>query len=106
VWSFDRAGRRIVATVVALGSTPAPPGHRVVRLRLADGRVVSASPGHPLPDGRPLGDIRVGDLVDGSMVEAVTDLDYADGATFDLVASGPTGGYYAGGIPMLSTIRP
>jgi len=106
VWTFDARGRRLAGTVIALGSTPAPSGHHVIRLSLADGRSVVASPGHPLADGRPIGDVRVGDLVDGSRVSLADLLPYTGGETFDLVASGPTGGYLAGGIPMLSTIDP
>jgi len=106
LWTFDAQGHRLAGTVIALGSTPAPAGHHVIRLVLADGRTVMASPGHPLADGRPIGDVRVGDLVDGSRVTGADLLPYTGGETFDLVASGPTGGYFAGGIPMLSTIDP
>lgn len=106
VWTLDATGRRVAGTVIALGSTPAPADHHVVRLRLADGRSVTASPGHPLADGRRIGEIRVGDVVDGSRVAAVDLLPYAGGETFDLVASGATGAYFAGGIPMGSTLLP
>jgi len=104
VWTLDADGRRVAGTVIALGSTRAPADHHVVRLRLADGRAVTASPGHPLADGRHVGEIRVGDLVDGSRVVSADLEPYADGATFDLVASGPTGEYFAGGIPLASTL--
>jgi hypothetical protein len=106
VWTFDEAGHRMAGTVIALGSTPAPVGHHVIRLVLADGRTVTASPGHPLADGRPIGDVAVGGSVDGSTVVEAEMLRYSAGETFDLVVSGPTGGYVAGGIPMLSTIKP
>ena len=99
-------GRRVEGTVIALGSTPAPVDHHVVRLSLADGRAVDASPGHPLADGRQIGEIQVGDVVDGSRVSAAELLPYAGGETFDLVASGDTGAYFAGGIPMGSTLLP
>jgi hypothetical protein len=105
VWTLDAGGRRIAATVIALGATPAPAGHRVVRLVLDDGRTVSASPGHPLADGRLLGDLRVGDMVDGSRVIAADLVPYMGGETFDIVASGPTGIYLADGIAMGSTLR-
>jgi hypothetical protein len=105
VWTLDAAGRRIAGTVIAVGSTPAPVDHHVVRLRLADGRMVTASPGHPLLDGRPLGDIRTGDVIDGSRVMAADLIPYAGADTFDLVASGATGAYFAGGIPLGSTLR-
>jgi hypothetical protein len=104
IWTFDAGGHRVVGTVVALGSTAAPAAHEVVHVILADGRTVTASRGHPLADGRPLGALRIGDVVDGSRVTAADLLPYDGGDTFDLVASGPTGGYFAGGIPMGSTI--
>ena len=55
VWSTNAAGRRIRSVVLAVGRTPVPPTHRVVRLVLADGRTVLVSPGHPTPDGDPVG---------------------------------------------------
>ena len=53
VWTLDVHGRRVAAVVVRVGSTPVPADHQVIRLVLADGRAVLASPGHPLRDGRP-----------------------------------------------------
>jgi hypothetical protein len=106
IWTLDAAGRRIAGTVIAIGSTRAPDGHMVVALQLADGRAVTASPGHPLTDGRAIGELRVGDLVDGSRVVAAPSRPYEGGETFDIVASGPTGNYLAGGIPLASTLRP
>jgi hypothetical protein len=105
VWTLDADGKRIAGTVIALSSTPAPLGHHVVRLRLADGRTVTASPGHPLVDGRPLGEVHVGDSIDGSRVVAADLIAYEGADTFDLVASGPTGAYFAGGIPLGSTLH-
>lgn len=104
VWTLDRMGRRVIASVIALGSTAAPSGHRVVRVTLSDGRSTTVSPGHPLPDGRTIGALRVGDLVDGSTVAALAILDYDGGETFDLAVSGETGVYLAGGIALGSTI--
>ena len=104
IWTLTDDGRRVAGVVIALGSTPAPRGHEVVRLALDDGRAVTASPGHPLADGRRLGSIEVGDLVDGSRVVSVARLPYGADATFDLVVSGATGVYLAGGIPLGSTL--
>jgi hypothetical protein len=105
VWTLDISGRRVVGTVIALGSTIAPPGHEVIRLVLADARSVTASPGHPLADGRRLGALRVGDLVDGSAIASLATLPYGFGRTYDLVVSGPTGTYLSDGISLGSTIR-
>jgi len=105
VWTLDASGRQVAGTVIALGSTPAPVGHEVIRLALRDGRSVTASPGHPLGDGRELGDLRIGDLVDGSAVVALDVLPYVGAETFDIVVSGPSGTYLAGGIPLGTTLR-
>ena len=107
VWTLDaRGAARVRGTVVAVGSTPAPAGHRVVRLVLADGREVTASPGHPLADGRPLGELRAGNVLDGSIVVAAELVAYSGARTYDLAVSGPSGIYFVDGIPLGSTLRP
>ena len=55
IWTTDRKGHRITGVVLATGHMQAPLGHEVVRLDLADGRSVVASPGHPTADGRTVG---------------------------------------------------
>lgn len=106
VWTVDPTGDRIAGTVIALGSTPVPADHHVVRLLLTDGRSVTASPGHPLADGRRIGELRSGDVVDGSSVVAADLIPYTGDATFDIVVSGQTGTYFADGIALGSTLRP
>jgi hypothetical protein len=104
IWTIDGNGGRVRGTVIALGSTTAPADHHVIRVALADGRTVTASPGHPLADGRPLGSLAVGDLVDGSRIASLEVLPYSGGETFDLVASGATGSYFSDGVPLRSTL--
>jgi hypothetical protein len=104
VWTTDRNGNRIIGTVMKTGHMAAPIGHEVVRLQFADGRIVVASPGHPTADGRTVGQMKVGDRLDGSTVVAVTLLPYT-GFTYDLLPSGPTGSYFADGVLLASTLR-
>lgn len=106
VWTADAGGQRVLGRVELVGSTAVPASHLVVHLMLADGRSVDVSPGHPLPDGRPVGDLRPGDPLDGSVVVGADLLPYAGGATFDLLPSGPTGQYWANGILLASTLAP
>jgi hypothetical protein len=103
VWTLDRAGRRIRAVVVRVGHMEAPLGHEVVRITLADGRRFAASPGHPTPDGGIVGDLRRGDPFAGSVVVRAEPMPFA-GATWDLLPSGPTGFYLAGGVPLASSL--
>jgi hypothetical protein len=105
VWTLDGQGRRVTGTVLARGSTTAPTGHHVVHLVLADGRSVTASAGHPLADGRPLGELRKGDGVAGSTVATADLVPYAGDYTFDIVVSGATGTYFIDGIALGSTLR-
>jgi hypothetical protein len=104
VWTTDEAGGRVVGRVLTVGSTPVPTTHRVVHLVLSDGRTVDVSPGHRLPDGRRLGDLRRGDPVDGAAVASSSLEAYDGGATFDLLPSGGTGAYWANGILLASTL--
>lgn len=106
IWTLDAEGRRVAGTVIALGSTAAPPNHRVIRLVLADGRTVTASPGHPLADGRTLGALAVGDIVDGVAIVGLESVAYAGGQTFDVVVSGATSAYFSNGIALGSTLDP
>lgn len=105
IWTLDTDGRRVAGTVIALGSTTAPANHHVIRLTLADGRSVTASPGHPLADGREFGSLAIGDRVDGSVVTGLQTILYFESQTFDLVASGATATYFSDGIPLASTLR-
>jgi hypothetical protein len=103
VWTADKSGHRQAAFVLEVGSMLAPAGHEVVDLVLADGREVWVSPGHPTPDGRHVGDLVPGDALDGSGVVSVDRTPYA-GRTYDILPSGPTGVYWADGVPLRSTL--
>jgi hypothetical protein len=103
VWSTDREGHRTVAVVRQVGDMQAPIGHEVVRIELADGRMVTASPGHPTADGRSVGELELGQRFDGSTIVGLGLIPYA-GFTYDLLPSGPTGTYFANGILLGSTL--
>jgi hypothetical protein len=101
VWSADRSGRRVRATVVRTRHRPADGG--LLRIQLADGRSVVVSPGHPTPEGKVVGQLAVGDLLDGVRITSVTAIPYR-GFTYDLLPSGPTGDYFADGVLLGSTL--
>jgi hypothetical protein len=104
VWTLSPDGKRVPAPVVEVGSTPVPPTHLMVHLRLADGRELWASPGHRTADGRQLGTLKPRDVVDGSVVALWELVPYAGGRTYDLLPAGVTGTYWANGILLSSTL--
>jgi hypothetical protein len=103
VWTLDAMGRRIPAPALLVTRIQAPPGHRVLRLVLSDGRIMEASAGHPTADGRLIGDLRPGDILDGSRVTRVESIRYV-GDTWDLLPAGPTGAYWANDVLLGSTL--
>ncbi len=105
VWTLDASGARIAAPLVAVGSVPVPPTHEVVRLALDDGRLVLVSPGHPTADGRRVGDLVVGDELDGARVAGTARVAYGGGATFDVLPAGASGAYWANGVLLGSTLH-
>ena len=105
VWTLDTNGARVSAPLVAIGSTPVPATHIVVRVALDDGRLVYVSPGHPTADGRHIGDLAAGDTLDGARIASVDRVAYAGGATYDILPAGTTGAYWANGVLLGSTLR-
>ena len=105
VWTQDKEGGRVAGVVAQTAHVAVPATHQVVRVRLADGREVRVSPGHPTADGRRVGDLASGDVLDGARVVSVEREAYPDGATYDLLPSGGAGTYWANGILLGSTLR-
>ena len=105
IWTLGLDGGRQLARVQSVGHVPMPFGHDAVRLVLGDGRRVTASAGHPTVDGRSLGRLHVGDILDGSYVVSVEIIHMHDEGTYDVLPSGPSGAYWADGVLLRSTLR-
>jgi len=104
VYTMDSGGNRVAAPVIDTSTTTVPAPFELVSLRLADGRALTASPGHPTAQGRPLGEYKVGDMLDGSLVVLVDAVPYHGPATYDIRPSGGSGVYWANGIPLRTTL--
>ena len=105
VWTFGASGNRFAATVLQTTSSSVPVVFQLVKVTLADRRSVTASPGHPAIDGRLLGYLREGDILDGAAVSVVERVAYDGGSTYDLLPSGGTGLYRANGVLLKSTLK-
>jgi hypothetical protein len=104
VWTAAQGGDRVEGVVLKMVRVFVPVDHRVVHLKLADGRELFASPAHPTADGRVLSDLLPGDLLDGSRITQIEQTVYTGAATYDILPSGPTGFYWANGILVGSTL--
>jgi hypothetical protein len=104
VWTQAADGSRVAAPVIQVGSMIAPPVHEMVHLVLADGRELLVSPGHRAADGRTVGSLRAGDVLDGSSIASWELVPYAGGKTYDILPAGATGHYWANGILLASTL--
>ncbi len=104
VWSADGQGRRIEAAVLRTGRSIAPAGHRMVTLRLVDGRTLTGSPNHPLGDGREFGTLVAGARLASTGVAEVRWTNYT-GETCDILPTGPTGCYWINGLLIGSTLQ-
>ena len=104
VWTRDRAGERVARPVMQTSRVAVPASHQVVHVVLDDGRELRVSPGHPTTDGRWVGNLRVGQALDGAKVLSVGREPYTGLATYDLLPAGETGFYWANGILIASTL--
>ncbi len=104
VWTIDHSGQRQLAVIQETVRRPIALGTVLVHIVLDDGRELLVSAGHPTMDGRTIGDLAVGDVIDGSHIIRVEQVPSHESATFDILPSGETGAYWANGILLASTL--
>lgn len=104
VWTQGSSGRQIEAMLVKVSRTPVPSGFHMVKIVLSDGRSITASPGHPTADLKPLGNYKVGDTMDGAVITGIEQKAYTGDFTYDILPVGHTGTYLANGIWLKSTL--
>ncbi len=104
IYTRDAQGNKVATTVRGTTCGMVGPQHQVVELTLADGRSLRASVGHPDANGRGLETLTVGAPYDGSTVTRIEHKPYARHITRDVLPEGPTGVYWANGVPVGSTL--
>jgi hypothetical protein len=87
---------------VSSPSVPIP--FNILKITLSDGRSLTASSGHPTVQGRTLGKLGIGDTLDSAQVTSIDQVVYTTGRTYDLLATGATGYYWANDILLASTL--
>jgi hypothetical protein len=104
VWTQDEAGRRVAASILEIGSVRVPATHQMILILLDDGRELKASPGHPTANALRLGDLQIGNSLDGARILHIEYVPYHGRYTYDILPSGSTGFYWANEILIASTL--
>jgi hypothetical protein len=104
VWTSDGKGTRMAGVVEQVVRLAVPSDHDVIRIQLENGRVLSMSAEHPLPDGRTAGRLAAGETISALRISSVERVHYAGEYTYDLLPSGPTGFYWAEGVLVATTV--
>lgn len=103
VYSMHR-GELVAVPLLTVGRSVAPPDHAIVHVRLASGRSIEMSPGHPTADGRHFGDLAPGEELAGAVIDAVELVPYGRPFTYDILPDSDTGTYVAAGALVGSTL--
>jgi hypothetical protein len=103
VYSVDH-GALMLVPIARVNRVPVQ-NHHVMHVVLNSGVVLEISPGHPLTDGRRLGDLRAGDVIDHATVISAELVAYVHEFTYDILPASDTGFYVAGGVLLASTLR-
>jgi hypothetical protein len=104
VYSADH-GALVLVPIAEVHRSPVA-DHFVMRARLANGRTLLMSPGHPTADGRFFRELNAGDAIDGVAIEAIELAAYEHDATYDIRPASDTGTYVAEGVLVGSTLAP
>lgn len=105
VWTESETGERVEAALVRVVQVPVPSSHRLVALRLADGRRLRVSAGHPLAVEGVVGELVTGTMLDGAAIVEREAVAPERPFTFDVLPAGPTGRYWAQGVRLGSTLH-
>lgn len=103
VWTDDGLGKTFPNFVINIRRQLVK-NHRIMSLRLADGRNLSISPSHPTANYRRIDQLSVGDKFARSIVTHIKKLKYQEKYTYDILPGGPTGTYWANNILIGSTL--
>lgn len=105
VWTADELGMRQQAIVIKTNKQPVPSTHQMLHIAFEDGRTLTASPNHPTFNYQLLDSLVVSEGYNNSFITKLEKLDYIEEFTYDILASGSTGNYWAEKVLIGSTLK-
>lgn len=105
IYTKTIAGNIEIQPIIQLNRVPASTDHKLLHIRLADGREIDLTPEHPAENGVSLDTWEIGDELAGSTVISKEYRDFSGTETWDLLPAGETGVYQANKVWMGSTLK-
>lgn len=94
----------VVVPLVRVGSTQVF-AHQALKLELSGGAILELSPGHPSADGRSVGELGTGELLDPEhAIVQRTLVEYEHERTYDILPASSSGTYFAAGVLIGSSL--
>jgi hypothetical protein len=103
VYSADHGALRLVPVLEV--SRRAVFHHHVIEVHLDNGATLRMSAGHPLADGRRLGSLHAGDVLEGATVVARSEIPYDEPFTYDIFPASDSHAYVAAGVLVGTTLH-
>lgn len=104
VWTIDKFRHKVQAVILQKMRRLVSKDRKMVHIVLEDDRKLIASPGHPTIDNKKIGNLSRGQILDSSKIVSIQIMPYKEKYTYDILPSGETGGYWANGILIGSTL--
>ena len=98
-------GERVEMPIKMVNKVEVLNDHKMLVIELADGRKLQVTAGHPsnIPS-KNLGDLKEGEKWNGSTIHKISEINYTEKYTYDILPEGETGYYFVNGILIGSTL--
>lgn len=104
--TLTSTGERIELPIKTVNKVEVLGNHKMIHIELVDGRSVQVTPGHPsATPSKKMSDLKVGDKYSGGIISKITEIDYTEKFTYDILPEGETGYYFVNGIVIGSTLK-
>ena len=99
------SGERVEMPIKVVNKVEVLNNHKMIVIELADGRKIQVTAGHPsnIPN-KNLDDLKEGDKLNGSTIHKISEINYTENYTYDILPEGETGYYFVNGILIGSTL--
>ena len=103
IWSLDPSGKKILSKIAKISKTLIN-NAQLINIEFDCGLSISATPNHQIYDKRLFSDIKINDVVYNNKVTNINSIVSDKEFVYDILPKNKSRVYFAGGIPVLSSI--